>query len=146
MNRSDVELAQKKAIGFIWLVAVCFFNTVPLFIISLLANLSAVCTIFQVPGLALLTHSRSAVDDCICPVPSIMVKCITPYVLFRLWCSASSCIRHLRVLPAHCYALALTVHGCTHAILSRSCRCCPLLLIPGHLAIGDLHIDRRCPQ
>jgi len=41
MNSSDVELAQKKAIGFIWLVTVCFFNTVPLFIISLLANLSA---------------------------------------------------------------------------------------------------------
>ncbi|KAF9031214.1 DUF221-domain-containing protein [Hymenopellis radicata] len=40
MNKADGELARKKAMGFLLLAAVCFFNTVPLFIISILANLS----------------------------------------------------------------------------------------------------------
>ena len=42
MNKSDGELARKKMIGFLWLAVVCFFNTVPLFIISLLSNLDTV--------------------------------------------------------------------------------------------------------
>ncbi|KAF4620776.1 hypothetical protein D9613_000857 [Agrocybe pediades] len=41
MNNSDGELARKRLLGFAWLFAVCFFNTVPLFIISVLANLDA---------------------------------------------------------------------------------------------------------
>ncbi|KAF8963690.1 hypothetical protein BDZ97DRAFT_1661438 [Flammula alnicola] len=42
MNNSDAELARKRMLGFLWLSAVCFFNTVPLFIISILANLDSV--------------------------------------------------------------------------------------------------------
>uniref|UniRef100_A0A8H7Y363 DUF221-domain-containing protein n=1 Tax=Psilocybe cubensis TaxID=181762 RepID=A0A8H7Y363_PSICU len=41
MNKTDVELARNRTIGFAWLVAVCFFNTVPLLIISVLANLDS---------------------------------------------------------------------------------------------------------
>lgn len=41
MNKSEGELARKKTIGFVWLAVVCFFNTVPLFIISILANLES---------------------------------------------------------------------------------------------------------
>ncbi|PPQ75181.1 hypothetical protein CVT26_008789 [Gymnopilus dilepis] len=44
MNTSDGELARKRLLGWAWLTAVCFFNTVPLFIISVLANLAAVRT------------------------------------------------------------------------------------------------------
>ncbi|KIM40329.1 hypothetical protein M413DRAFT_73699 [Hebeloma cylindrosporum] len=44
MNNSDAELARKRLLGFVWLFAVCFFNTVPLFIISVLANLDSVRT------------------------------------------------------------------------------------------------------
>ena len=43
INKSDAELAHKRLMGIIWLVAVCFFNTVPLLIISFLANLDSVC-------------------------------------------------------------------------------------------------------
>ena len=42
MNRSAGELARKRLLGNLWLVVVCFFNTVPLFIISVLANLDSV--------------------------------------------------------------------------------------------------------
>ncbi|KAF8622662.1 hypothetical protein AX15_006773 [Amanita polypyramis BW_CC] len=41
MSKSDIELARKRMVGFWWLALVCFFNTVPLFIISVLANLSS---------------------------------------------------------------------------------------------------------
>ncbi|KAJ6611276.1 hypothetical protein B0H10DRAFT_2224151 [Mycena sp. CBHHK59/15] len=41
MNKSDAEIARKRMMGFIWLAVVCFFNTVPLFVISILANLSS---------------------------------------------------------------------------------------------------------
>lgn len=42
MNKSQGELARKRTIGFVLVGLVCFFNTLPLFIISLLANLSSV--------------------------------------------------------------------------------------------------------
>ncbi|KAI6148386.1 hypothetical protein BKA82DRAFT_4136393 [Pisolithus tinctorius] len=42
MNKSPAELFQKKIIGFSLLVLVCSFNTIPLFIISILANLSSI--------------------------------------------------------------------------------------------------------
>ncbi|KAG6861116.1 hypothetical protein C0995_003845 [Termitomyces sp. Mi166 len=42
MNKSPRELYHKKTIGFLWLAAVCFFNTVPLFVISVLANLETI--------------------------------------------------------------------------------------------------------
>ncbi|KAJ4483501.1 hypothetical protein J3R30DRAFT_3402189 [Lentinula aciculospora] len=42
MNKSPAEIRAKRTIGFLWLALVCFFNTVPLFIISVLANLNAI--------------------------------------------------------------------------------------------------------
>ncbi|TFK44898.1 hypothetical protein BDQ12DRAFT_673776 [Crucibulum laeve] len=41
MNKSDGEIARKKMMGFLWLLVVCFFNTVPLLVISALANLDS---------------------------------------------------------------------------------------------------------
>lgn len=42
LNLSASELAGKKTTGWIYLVLVAFFNTIPLFILSILANLSSV--------------------------------------------------------------------------------------------------------
>jgi len=42
MNRTDGEIARRKTIGTLWLILVCFFNTIPLLIISFLANLDAI--------------------------------------------------------------------------------------------------------
>ncbi|KAG2159151.1 uncharacterized protein EDB93DRAFT_1118427 [Suillus bovinus] len=41
-NKSASELIGNKFIGSLFLVLVCFFNTIPLFIISILANLSSI--------------------------------------------------------------------------------------------------------
>ena len=41
LNQSSAALARKKTIGWSFLFAVCFFNTIPLFIISILANLAS---------------------------------------------------------------------------------------------------------
>ncbi|KAI0310225.1 hypothetical protein OF83DRAFT_1272590 [Amylostereum chailletii] len=42
MNKSSGELARKKAMGWLWLTLICFLNTVPLFVLSILANLSSI--------------------------------------------------------------------------------------------------------
>jgi hypothetical protein len=42
ITKSDAELAHKRLIGICWLFAVCFINTVPLLVISVLANLGSV--------------------------------------------------------------------------------------------------------
>ena len=39
---SASELAGKRTTGWVYLVLVAFFNTIPLFILSILANLSSV--------------------------------------------------------------------------------------------------------
>ena len=46
ITKSDAELAHKRLIGICWLFAVCFINTVPLLVISVLANLGSVCQLF----------------------------------------------------------------------------------------------------
>ena len=42
LGRSKAEMRRAQTIGWLWLVAVCTFNTIPLLIISVLANLSSV--------------------------------------------------------------------------------------------------------
>lgn len=42
MHLTDSTIFSKKFIGYIWLALVCTFNTVPLLVISVLANLSTV--------------------------------------------------------------------------------------------------------
>lgn len=42
MDKTPGELARKKTVGIVWLCFVCFFNTVPLFVISILANLDGI--------------------------------------------------------------------------------------------------------
>ncbi|KAI0685812.1 hypothetical protein C8T65DRAFT_747723 [Cerioporus squamosus] len=41
LGRSRSDIRSKQTIGWLWLIAVCAFNTVPLLIISILANLSS---------------------------------------------------------------------------------------------------------
>lgn len=41
LNKSSTEINGKRMTGWIFLILVCFFNTVPLFIISILANLAS---------------------------------------------------------------------------------------------------------
>lgn len=42
MEKTPAQIRAKRTIGFLWLALVCFVNTVPLFVISLLANLDNV--------------------------------------------------------------------------------------------------------
>jgi hypothetical protein len=46
VTKSDGEIARRKILGFLWLALVCFFNTLPLAIISALANLNSVSPSF----------------------------------------------------------------------------------------------------
>lgn len=60
LNMSASELAGKKTMGWIYLVVVAFFNTIPLFIISIFANLSSVCASYRQNMLALTKFNLSS--------------------------------------------------------------------------------------
>jgi hypothetical protein len=47
MNATDAEIATKKIHGFLWLTLVCFLNTIPLLVLSFLANLASVSPKFH---------------------------------------------------------------------------------------------------
>lgn len=57
---SASELAGKKTMGWIYLVVVAFFNTIPLFIISIFANLSSVCVSYRQNMLVLTKFNFSS--------------------------------------------------------------------------------------
>ncbi|KAG9312116.1 hypothetical protein JVU11DRAFT_7403 [Chiua virens] len=57
VNKSTAEIVRNRSIGFLLLVLVCFFNTIPLFFISILANLTTL-TAF-VPFLAQWSKTSS---------------------------------------------------------------------------------------
>ena len=42
MDKTDTQIMRKKTVGFFYLALVCFFNTAPLFVLSVLANLNSV--------------------------------------------------------------------------------------------------------
>jgi hypothetical protein len=45
MNKSDAALARKKMVGWLWLAVICFLSLIPLFLVSILANLDAVSVV-----------------------------------------------------------------------------------------------------
>jgi len=47
LNLGAGELAGKRTMGWVYLVLVAFLNTIPLFILSILANLSSVSTSYN---------------------------------------------------------------------------------------------------
>ncbi|TCD66737.1 hypothetical protein EIP91_000978 [Steccherinum ochraceum] len=49
LNKSKSEIRGKQVTGWLFIALVCFFNTVPLFIISVLANLASLTKILPVP-------------------------------------------------------------------------------------------------
>nr|GAT56348.1 DUF221-domain-containing protein [Mycena chlorophos] len=57
MSKSDAEIASKRMFGFLWIALVCFLNTAPLFIISILANLASLTSF--VPFLKLWSKHSS---------------------------------------------------------------------------------------
>jgi len=60
LSMSASELAGKKTMGWIYLVLVAFFNTIPLFIISIFANLSSVRAMYRQNMLALTKFDFSS--------------------------------------------------------------------------------------
>ncbi|KAJ7188676.1 hypothetical protein C8R46DRAFT_27864 [Mycena filopes] len=86
MNKSDGELARKRMMGFIWLAVVCFFNTVPLLIISVLANLASL-TVY-VPFLQTWADHQKATFDIVSgilpPAVSGIFGFFLPIIMRRL--------------------------------------------------------------
>ena len=132
MNKSEGELARKKLTGFLFLALVCFFNTVPLFIISVLANLDSVSDI-----VSRSTRSDLFSVDYIRDISCRLVEFFSHILCFRFWCSATCGVRSFWFLFAFnhemvdagtrpyksCYAHFPNVfspfplvHGCSYAL------------------------------
>ncbi|KAF8583815.1 DUF221-domain-containing protein [Ramaria rubella] len=86
LNASDATLARKRTLGWIWLSVFAFFNTVPLFAISILANLNAIA--HYVPFLSKLANNHvyffSLVSGVAPPSVSAIFGYFFPLIMRRL--------------------------------------------------------------
>ena len=116
MPKTDVELAHKRFLGFVWLSLICFFNTVPLFVISILANLDSVCF-----NLLFLTSDDIRLffaDQSIRPLLAKVVRGFSVFVYCSVGCVATIhfWIFHLLLAPHH----ALVDESSSHLVFTLS--------------------------
>ena len=104
MNKSDGEVMRKRLLGFMWLAVVCFFNTIPLFIISVLANLDSVCQ--QLPRSIYSESPHSSAASCVRSLLEAVGSSITGFVCLYLWCPTPCCLGVLWILSPYHHALA----------------------------------------
>ena len=97
MNKTPSEIRAKRTIGFLWLALVCFFNTVPLFVISVLANLDQV-SVSNLRMLVLLT--KAYLDQDLCFFPQQMGHRVSIIIRRRFWCLATYGVWCLWILLA----------------------------------------------
>jgi hypothetical protein len=138
LNLSAGELAGKKTTGWIYLILVAFFNTIPLFILSILANLSSVSAschqrknLFSLRLISLADLRRSLPRPVEHRVPKILrlcIWCLTPRYLFPVW---------IPITPP--VPVALKIPRGYNSVASGSSRHRPLLRVPCHLPIDHLH-------
>ncbi|KIJ51310.1 hypothetical protein M422DRAFT_203398 [Sphaerobolus stellatus SS14] len=83
LNATDAALARKKTLGWIFLILVAFFNTIPVFAISVLANLNALATL--IPFLAKIANDHvylfAVVSGIAPPTVSAIFGYAFPYVM-----------------------------------------------------------------
>ena len=117
MAKTDAELAHKRFLGFIWLTFVCFFNTAPLFVISILANLDSVC--FHICFIYFFFNVMSTfVDQSIRPLLAAMVYLFSVFLCRSVGCVTTSYFWTLQFLPA--YHHALVDQGSSHLLFHLS--------------------------
>ena len=104
MDKTEGEIARKRIIGVLWLVFVCLFNTIPLFAISVLANLDGVS--LCMPGLLTVASRICLLDSRVGAVPRGLGKQVPKHVLLGFWCASRRGLYLFRVLPSHYHAQA----------------------------------------
>jgi hypothetical protein len=124
LNKTPAEIIRNRVIGFLFLVVVCFFNTIPLFIISILANLTSVQ--FLTFCLVLGQLKDSSTDICLRGFPLGVVNCISGIFCCCFWCLASCYLGTFWFFPSHRHALVEQVPRCS--IPQPVCLSCPLCL------------------
>jgi hypothetical protein len=77
LNQSSAELVRKKTTGWFLLFMIAFLNTVPLFVLSILANLSSVCII----TISYRIFPYCIPEDCqLCPIPPALVSVFPSFI------------------------------------------------------------------
>jgi hypothetical protein len=83
---------------------VAFLNTVPLFVLSILANLSSVCII----TFSYRVFPHRILEDCnLCPIPPTLVSIFPTFLQLDLRCTPPRRVRVFWFLLAHHDALDL---------------------------------------
>ena len=144
MNKSPGELFRKRTTGWFLLSVIAFLNTVPLFVLSILANLSSVrATYSLLPG----SHPLSYCKDCqLCSISRELGSVVPRLLQFYFWYTPPCRIRLLWFLLAYHDALALEIHGCFDALPSRPCSCGAIFCVLSDLSIDHIHSHRRWLQ
>jgi hypothetical protein len=104
MDKTDGEIARKRTIGVLWLVFVCFFNTLPLFVISVLANLDGVSSCIS--NLVAVFLPICLLDSRMGAFPRRLGEQVTKLVLRGFWCASRDDLFPFWVLPSCYHALA----------------------------------------
>lgn len=135
MNKSSNEINRKRLIGFLWVALVCFFNTVPLFIISILANLDTVRLSYLMKQTLRhsLTSACVSLDQRLRPFPGNMGHRLSRLLRGRFWCVTTSCIRPLRILLAYHHEVLESGKRCLFSLLSHDM---PYRRVPLPIIIG----------
>src|SRR6266403_3019040 len=106
--------------GWFLLFMIAFLNTVPLFVLSILANLSSVCII----TLSYRIFPYRIPEDCeLCPIPPTLVSIFPSFFQLDLWCTPTRRVCVFWFLLAHYDALDFQVPGFFDAIPSRPRGC-----------------------
>ncbi len=122
--------------GWFFLTLIAFLNTVPLFVLSILANLASVRIIFIHTNL--LPHC--VLEDCqLRPIPPKLATVFPRFLQFHFWCIASGCVCHFWFLLAHHDALAFAVSGCSDTISFGPRSCGTVLCVLGDLTAHHIH-------
>ena len=157
------ERSSKVVMGFIFLGVVCFFNTVPLLAVSILANLTAVSTVVELSYRIELTFIRpvryssrytyrfwtsgrvpgNGESGTLILFRTIEIGWLSGLMghqdlLNRLRYPAADHLGIVRFLPAHHHEAIDQVSGRHHSIASGSSRHGAVLCVLDHLQLFDL--------
>lgn len=140
LNQTPAELFRKKTTGWFLLVTIAFLNTVPLFVLSILANLSSVCI---VPFSERIFPHRIPEDCQLCAILRTLVSIIPSFLRHRLWCTSTCRVRTFWFRLAHHDAMDLQIPGCFDAIPFRPRSCGSVFCVLGNLTAGHIY-PHRC--
>ena len=141
INKSDATLARKRTMGWVYLFLVCSINTVPLLVVSFLANLASVRSSpypSSLPHPTNSTHPTPA--NSLRPLPPLLGKLQRNLLRNRQRCPTPSRLRLLRLVPTSNDALVISIPRSYDSLTSRSCGGCEIFCVFDDFAVVYFYV------